>query len=129
MKKLTILLALCALLVASCKTGDGVMTCKKGVYTVNTTTIGNSIIGYNGATPLLITIEDNKVTAIEVLDNEETPRFLQRAEDGIFPALIGRGVDELLEAEIDGVSGATYSSDALIANLRLGLRYYLEHKK
>lgn len=129
MKKITILLAICTLLVASCKSGDGVMTFKKGVYTVNTTTIGNTVIGYNGATPLLITIQDDKVTAIEVLDNEETPRFLQRAEDGIFPALIGRSPEELAGAEIDGVAGATYSSDALIENLRLGLRYYLEHKK
>ena len=129
MKKLTILLAICALLVASCKSGDGVMSCKKGIYTINTTEIGKAIEGYNGTTPLLITVQDDKVTAIEVLENDETPRYLQRAEDGILPALIGRTVEEVLGKQIDGVSGATYSSDALIANLNLGLRYYLEHKK
>ncbi len=129
MRKLTILLAICTLLVASCKSGDGVMTCKKGIYTINTTEIGKAVEGYNGATPLLITIQNGKVTAIEVLENDETPRYLQRAEDGIFPTLIGRSVEELLDGQIDGVSGATYSSDALIANLKLGLQYYLEHKK
>lgn len=129
MKKITILLAICALLVASCASGDGVMTCKKGVYTVNTIEIGNTIIGYNGATPLLITIENDKIVKVEALENDETPRFFARAEEGILPALAGRDVNEVLEAEIDAVSGATYSSEALIANVRVGLRYYLEHKK
>ena len=128
MKKLTILLAICALLVASCTSGDGVMTCKKGVYTVNTTEIGNTIIGYNGATPLLITIENEKIVKVEALENDETPRFFSNAE-GILPALAGRDINEVLEAEIDAVSGATYSSEALIANVRVGLRYYLDHKK
>lgn len=128
MKKIIVFLAAALLLVVSCKNGDGVMTCKNGVYTINTTELGKDIEGFNGTTPLLITIEDNKIASIEVLENEETPRFLERAEKGIFPALIGRTPHSLQHDEIDAVVGATYSSEALIANLRLGLKYYLEHR-
>ncbi len=128
MKKIIVFLAVSLLLITSCKNGDGVMTCKNGVYTINTTEIGKEIEGFNGATPLLITIEDNKISKIDILENEETPRFLERAEKGIFPALIGRTPHSLQYDEIDAVSGATYSSEALIANLRLGIKYYLEHR-
>ena len=128
MKKITILLALSALLMVSCKSNnDGVMTYKDGVFTVNTTQLGKDIEGYNGATPLLITIENKLITNIEVLENEETPRFLQRATDGLFPAMIGREPDAVLVDDFDAVAGATYSSDAILANLRLGLKYWCDH--
>lgn len=129
MKKFSIiLLALFMLTLSSCKEGDGIMTFKDGVFTVNTTNLGKDIEGYNGATPLLITIEKKVITSIEVLDNEETPRYLKRAEEGIFKPLIGRTPEELVIDEIDAVAGATYSSEALIANLRLGLQYYVDNK-
>ena len=128
MKKIIILLAVCALALVSCKQGDGIMTYKDGVFTINTTKLGKDIEGYNGATPLLITIEKRVITSIEVLENDETPRFLKRAEDGIFPRLIGRTPDELIYDEIDAVSGATYSSEALITNLRRGIQYYVDNR-
>ena len=58
-----------ALLMASC--GDKAMQHKNGRYTVNTTTIAPDVIGYNGPTPLLIHISNDKVESIEVLENGE----------------------------------------------------------
>jgi uncharacterized protein with FMN-binding domain len=37
-------------------------------------------------------------------------------------------VDDALGVKVDVVSGATYSSNAVIENVRLGLTYYKEHK-
>ena len=129
MKHFTLLLlSICTLTLASCKQGDGVMTFKDGVFTINTTKLGKDIQGYNGATPLLITIENRRITSIEVLENDETPEFLKDAKKGILPLAIGRTPDEVIQDEIDAVSGATYSSEALIANLRLGLKYYEDNK-
>ena len=48
--------ALAAVLI-SCTSSDGIMTKKKGVYTIDTTTLSQDIKGYNGPTPLIITIE------------------------------------------------------------------------
>ena len=42
---------------------------------------------------------------------------------------VGRSVDEAEQMKVDGVSGATYSSKALIQNVKGGLKYYRENKK
>ena len=34
----------------------------------------------------------------------------------------------LLKKEVDGVTGATFSSDAVKENVKLGLEYYKSHK-
>ena len=41
----------------------------------------------------------------------------------------GMTVDDALNAKVDVVAGATFSSNAIIENVRLGLNYYKEHKK
>ena len=43
-------------------------------------------------------------------------------ESTIFTALIGKTVKEASEVKLDAVSGATYSSKAVIENIRLGLK-------
>jgi len=40
----------------------------------------------------------------------------------------GMTVNKAIKAKVDGVTGATYSSDALIENVQKGLKYYKEHK-
>lgn len=122
-------LAFAALLI-SCATDDGVMSKKKGVYTVNTTTLSQDVKGYNGPTPLIITIEGDKVVKVEALENSETPGFFKRMTDGgMLQRWNGMTVDDALAAEVDAVAGATFSSNAVIKNVRLGLKYYKEHKK
>ena len=121
-------LAVGAILV-SCTSSDGVMTKKKGVYTVDTTTLSADVKGYNGPTPLVITIEKDKIVKIEALENSETPGFFKRMTDGgLLQKWNGLTVDEALGTEVDAVAGATFSSNAVIANVRLGLQYYTEHK-
>lgn len=135
MMKKRLLTLLCAVAIGgttmliSCTSSDGIMTKKKGVYTVDTTTLSQEVKGYNGPTPLLITIDKDKIVKIEALENSETPGFFQRMKDGgMLERWNGKTVDEALSAQVDAVAGATYSSNAVIENVRLGLTYYKEHK-
>lgn len=135
MMKKRLLTLLCAVaiggttLLISCTSSDGIMTKKKGVYTVDTTTLSQEVKGFNGPTPLLITIAKDKIVKVEALENSETPGFFQRMKDGgMLERWNGKTVDEALSAQVDAVAGATYSSNAVIENVRLGLTYYKEHK-
>lgn len=108
--------------------GDGPIT-KEGRSTViNTSTLAKSVEGYNGATPLKIYIEKNKIVKIEALDNQETPKYFNRVKKNLLGKWNGMTVSKALKAKIDGVSGATYSSDAVIKNVRKGLQYYKTKK-
>ena len=112
-----------------CATGDDVMSKKKGVYTVNTTLLSEQVKGYNGPTPLVITIEKDKIVKVEALENVETPGFFDRMKKGgMLQRWDGMTVDEALNAKVDAVAGATFSSNAVMENVRLGLKYYKEHK-
>ena len=125
------IVAICGIIIlAACGNDDGVMTKKKGVYTINTTSLSQEVIGYNGPTPLLITIENDKVTKVEALENSETPRFFEHmTKGGILNSWDGMSVDDALNAKVDAVAGATFSSNAVIKNMQMGLQYYKDHKK
>lgn len=109
--------------------GDKVMTKEKGVYIVNTTTLTKDVQGYNGPTPLKIYIKDDKIQKIEALPNEETPGFFARVQENLLNKWNGMTVKQAATAEVDGVSGATYSSNAVKANVKSGIQYYQKHKK
>ena len=91
-------------------------------FVVNTEKLGKEVMGYAGPTPVEITVVDGKIDKIVALPNSETPGFFQRVtESPIFTALKGKTIKEASEVKLDAVSGATYSSKAVIENIRLGL--------
>ena len=81
------------------------MTKENGTYIVNTTTLGKDIEGYNGPTPLKVYIKKNKVEKWN-----------------------GLKVKDAKTHQVDAVTGATYSSEAVIKNVQLALDYYQSHK-
>lgn len=102
----------------------GVERLKDGSILVNTAQLGLDIRGYNGPVPLEIRLNSSgKVASIAVLDNTESPKFLQHVLDGgLLEQWIGRDAGQILAApDADAVSGATYTSNAIIANVRIGL--------
>ena len=102
---------------------------KKGQTVVNTTSLAQDVLGYMGPTPLLITISKGKVTKVEPLPNDETPRYIQFVtEDGLFERWDGMSLKEAAEADVDATTGATMTSKAVMENVRRGVKYYLEHK-
>lgn len=102
----------------------GIERLEDGSIMVNTSQLDLDIRGYNGPVPLKIRIDPSgKVASIAVLDNSESPKFLQHVLDGgLLEQWIGRNAGQILAApDIDAVSGATYTSKAIIANVRAGL--------
>lgn len=107
------------LLILATLFGLGVLSMSgKVIYTGD---IAGKVVGYNGPTPLRITVVDGRITAITAEKNSETPQYFERAKSKIFPKFIGKTVDEALKMKVDAVTGATYSSEAIIKNIQLGL--------
>lgn len=132
-KKLYLILCLMMVAVAAvvliCATsGDDTMTKKNGVYIVNTTKLGANVQGYNGPTPLKIYIKGDKIEKVEALPNDETPRFFDMVKTGLLNKWNGMTVKQAASAKVDAVTGATYSSNAVKENVRLGVEYYQKHK-
>ena len=110
-----ILLALCL----------GAAAAPKGPKTVvvNTTKSGKAVMGFAGTTPVEITVTDGKVEKVVALPNSETPAYFQKVLDSpIFTKLIGKTVQEASAVRLDAVSGATFSSKAVIENIKIGLK-------
>ncbi|MCF0199181.1 MAG: FMN-binding protein [Bacteroidaceae bacterium] len=92
------------------------------VQVINTTDLAADVRGYVGATPVEITIEDGRVKSVRPLPNDETPNFFLRlTESGLFRAWDGLSVSEAKSVHVDAVTGATFSSKAVIENVRRGL--------
>jgi len=124
--KILLLSAIALVLSGACLVSGscGPRTRTKGPDTlkVNTLETGAAIIGFNGPTPIELCVYNGVITEIKALPNQETPRFFQRVLDsGLLNALVGKTPAEARETPLDAVSGATYSSTALIKNIRLAL--------
>lgn len=107
---------------------NDMMVKEKGTYIVNTTTLGKDVVGYVGTTPLKIYIKKNKIVKIEALKNQETPKYWAKVKRQLLTKWDGMKVNDALKQQVDGVTGATFSSDAVKENVRLGLEYYKAHK-
>ena len=93
-----------------------------GTQVIYTGDIAKKVIGYNGTTPVKITISNGKISKIEALSNKETPAYFNKAKDKVFKQFIGKTVDEGIKLKADIATGATYSSEALIKNIKMGLK-------
>ena len=97
-----------------------------GAFVVSTKPLAKDVQGYGGPVPLKIHIKDGRVAAVEAEPNAESPDFFNRAKE-LLNHWQGKSVDEALAEEVDAVSGATFSSRAIIANMQRGLAYAKQH--
>ena len=96
-------------------------------FIVNTTEIGKDIMGYGGPTPVEITVSNGKIQKITPLPNKETPEFYGAVRNSdILDKYEGMSLEEASNTPLDGVSGATYSSKAIIGNIKAGIAYALD---
>ena len=94
-----------------------------GTFVVNTRVLAKDVQGYGGPVPLKIHIDkDGRLTAIEAEPNAESPSFFDRAKE-LFSRWQGKTIDEAMAENVDAVSGATFSSKAIIRNVQRGLAY------
>ena len=126
--RLSLLLAFALPLMSAGKADDSVMTKSGSVYVVNTTTLGKKVSGYVGATPLKVYIEKNKITRVELLSNQETPMYNAMIKRKMLPLYEGKTVKEIKKSNVDGVTGATFTSNAVKENVRLAVEYYNKNK-
>ena len=106
---------------------DNVISREKDTVIVNTQELGKNVKGFRGNTPVKIFIRKNKVVKIEAMPNRETPQFFGKAKT-LLDNFNGQSVSKAAKMDVDGVSGATYSSAALKKNVKLGLEYYKNNK-
>ena len=131
MKKIALICAAVAavvLLSSANKKDDKVMVKENGAYVINTTELGKQVDGYVGPTPLKVYIRKNKIEKIEFLPNQETPKYWRAAAKHLLNKWDGMKVSEAKTAEVDGRTGATFSSDAVKKNVKLALEYYEKNK-
>ena len=111
------------------KAQDSAMTkMADGTYVVNTTSLASDVKGYRGTTPLKIHIKGDKVVKIEAIRNQETPKYFARIKSEVLGKWDGKKVAKAAKMKVDGVTGATLSSDAVKENVKRGLKYYQDHK-
>lgn len=128
MKKLMLLAAVAALLVSvglvsSARGARSAGQAPADTLVINTTDLCKDVIGYDGPTPLVIKVVNGVVASVEALPNTESPSYFDRViKGGLLKAVVGKKVDEAAKMQLDAVSGATYSSEAVIENLRAGLQ-------
>ncbi len=121
--KILLCVAVLAVSVAPVESKTKKKTAAKPAQTqvVYTGDIAKKVYGYNGTTPLNIHIEGGRIVRIEALPNNETPQYFKRVVAKIFPMYEGKTVAEAKAMHVDAVTGATYSSEAVIKNIQMGL--------
>lgn len=124
MKKTVMLAAAALLLLSAGKKDTGVVTKENGATVVNTTTIARDLEGYNGPVPVKIYIRKNRVERVEVLPNQEGPKYMNAVKKKLLEAWNGLTVKEARAKQVDAVTGATFTSKAFIGNVQKGLDYY-----
>ena len=98
-----------------------------GTIVVDTRLLAKDVQGYGGPVPLRIHVSKSGVVdSIVAEPNAESPDFFNHAS-AILAQWQGKTVDEAAAMEVDGVTGATFSSRAIIANMKRGLAYAKRH--
>ncbi len=92
----------------------------EGNQVINTAALEENIIGYGGKTPLLISLSNSKIVSVEIGKNSETPEFLEAVtRSGLFDSWDGLTLEQAASHKVDVVSGATFTSEAVIKNVEL----------
>lgn len=91
---------------------------------INTTAPGKDIEGFAGPVPLEIYVYGDRIVTVRALPNNETPSYFEHAST-ILSAWNQLKLDSALSRHVDAVSGATYSSRAIIDNVHTGVSSYM----
>lgn len=98
-----------------------------GSVTILTDELTKDIHGYEHSNiPMQITLRDGKIETIIILENNETPGYIDEVEDEIIPSWVGLSLEDALALEVDGITGSTITCDAVISSIRLSLQHAKE---
>lgn len=94
-------------------------TLADGSVVLNSSGLIKDVSGYGGPVPVEIHLVNGVIATIRLLPNSETPDFQERViEKGLIERWNGMTPDEAAKSEIDVVSGATLTSEAVITTVR-----------
>ena len=75
--------------------------------------------GFAGPTPLYIYVSTTgTIKQVVAADNADTPNFFKRALTSLAPQWRDKSIEQAAALKVDAVSGATFSSNAIIANVQ-----------
>lgn len=98
-----------------------------GTIVVDTRLLAKDVQGYGGPVPLRIHVNKGGVVdSIVAEPNAESPDFFNHAST-LLGQWQGKTIDEAMAEEVDAVTGATFSSRAIITNVQRGLAYAKQH--
>lgn len=100
---------------------------KDGTIVINTAALCKEVRGYRDLTPVEIHVRKGKVVKVEALRNNEGPKYMDMCRP-ILEKWNGKKVADAQKLKVDAVTGATYTSNALIENVQEGLKYYSQKK-
>ena len=129
MRKLLASMAVLSVAATMPATDNVIRKQNNGTVVVNTSTIAKEVKGYNGPTPLEIHIKDDRIVKIIILTNSETRNYFERVKKDLISQWLGMKVSKALSTDIDGVTGATCTSDAVKENMKRALEYYKKNAK
>lgn len=93
---------------------------------LNTSPYSDGIIGYGGTIPLMIFLDkENKIISVVACENRETPNFLNDIIKKRFLELWnGLTPEQVIDKQVDAISGATLSSKAIIQSVQLRMSIF-----
>ena len=102
---------------------------KDGTYVVNTTTLAADVEGYAGPTPVEVYIKKNKIVKVVALKTQDGPKYVAKVKNQMLTKYEGMKIEKKKPLpQVDGVTGATFTSDAVRENINRAVDYYLKHK-
>jgi uncharacterized protein with FMN-binding domain len=112
------------------ETRENVFSVTAGNDTIGAAVLVSENSGYGGKVPLLIGLKGDTLIKIHLLPNNETAEFMEYIkEDELLANWEGMKISQVSKTEIDAVSGATESSNAIIRGVRQGAAHYLNEKQ
>lgn len=92
-------------------------------YAVYSKPASDGINGYAGETPVMVALSPKQIVlGVYLLQNKETPKYAKRVEDaGFYNNWNGLTVKKALKKDVDAVSGATFTSNAVAKSVRAAL--------
>jgi len=97
---------------------------------LNTSPFGDRYIAYGGKLPFIIGINNSdKIEGISLLRNFETPGYIRRLDRRkFFDSWNGIPFQEVLTMEVEAISGATLTTDAVIKSFKKRIAVYTEEE-
>jgi Na+-translocating ferredoxin:NAD+ oxidoreductase RnfG subunit len=100
-------------------------------WMLNTSPLADSILGFSSSpVPMLIGLNNqNKVIGLELLENAESPDFLEKiSQKDFYNSWNGMSLNDAFTNQVDAVTGATETTEAIIHTVNARLGFYLNTK-